>query len=282
VTLELLDSLFLPGDPAKPNDDAFAHFARAAVVMDGATSLGDPLMPGKSDAAWIAHFGARRLMAHLQDGDAPADALTHALADAEKSFKALARRAPSERYEIPYAAMMLAVEKAGGIEALWFGDCACLLKRPGEMTALIGEALDKKQAERNRAARLASAKGVAPAASVNLAAFLPALRKARNRLNTQGGGWAFAPDPAAAPHVSRAAFAAPPGTLLLLASDGFLALVSDYNCHDAESLLAAAEAKGLAALGAELRAVEAGDPSGEKFPRFKTSDDATALLLRVG
>jgi hypothetical protein len=32
----------------------------------------------------------------------------------------------------------------------------------------------------------------------------------------------------------------------------------------------------------ELRAVEDGDPEGVRFPRFKKSDDATALLVRVG
>ena len=91
MPFETLETLSLPGDPLKPNDDAFAHTDNAAVVLDGATSLGDPLMPGESDAAWIAHFGARRLMAHMRDGEAPREALRYALADAEKSFKGLRR-----------------------------------------------------------------------------------------------------------------------------------------------------------------------------------------------
>ena len=41
-------------------------------------------------------------------------------------------------------------------------------------------------------------------------------------------------------------------------------------------LMAAAAGKGLAALGEELRAIEEDDAAGEKFPRFKKSDDATA------
>jgi len=45
--------------------------------------------------------------------------------------------------------------------------------------------------------------------------------------------------------------------------------------------MTAAQEKGLAALGEELRAIEAGDSGGDKFPRFKKSDDATALLLRL-
>ena len=46
-------------------------------------------------------------------------------------------------------------------------------------------------------------------------------------------------------------------------------------------LISAAETKGLAALGEELRAIEEGDPEGRRFPRFKKSDDATALLLKL-
>ena len=54
MPFEILDTISLPGNPLKPNDDAFGHLDGAAVVLDGATSLGDPLMPGDSDAAWVA------------------------------------------------------------------------------------------------------------------------------------------------------------------------------------------------------------------------------------
>jgi len=45
--------------------------------------------------------------------------------------------------------------------------------------------------------------------------------------------------------------------------------------------MAAAMTRGLKALGDELRAIEEGDSGGDKFPRFKKSDDATALLLKL-
>jgi hypothetical protein len=66
-----------------------------------------------------------------------------------------------------------------------------------------------------------------------------------------------------------------------LASDGFLALASDYARYTPEGLFDAALARGLTPLGEELRATEASDPDGIAYPRFKRSDDATALLLRV-
>src|SRR3982750_4776105 len=108
MTFRLLDSVSLPGDPAKANEDAFQHRGDAAVVLDGATPLGDGLMPGPSDAAWIAQFGARRLLAHLRDGMSARKALRAALADAQKSFEALRRHEPDEMWQTPCASMMLA------------------------------------------------------------------------------------------------------------------------------------------------------------------------------
>ena len=275
-----LDALCLPGNPAKPNDDAWGETGAAAVVLDGATNLGESLLPGDSDAAWIARFGARRLMAHVQDGDAPRDCLRAALADTERSFLGLRRRVPKENYETPFASMMFVAATADGLEALWFGDCVALVKRPGERVEIVGEAFDKRAFEARRVSMLAQAKGVAPASG--RPEFLPALRAARNSVNTEKGGWLFAPDARAADHAAQKTVRAGAGTLVLLASDGFLALASDYGRYDAESLVAAAETKGLESLGVELRATEEADPEGRRFPRFKKSDDATAVLLRLG
>jgi len=276
-----IDALSIPGNPAKPNDDAWGQTSNAAVVLDGATSLSDPLLPGGSDAAWIARFAARRLMAHSQEGNAPLDALRAALGDAEKSFAGLRSRPPKENYENPFASMMFVSTAAGGIDALWFGDCVALVKRPTGAVEIVGEAFDKRAAEARRVAMLAKAKGLAPAAGVNRPEFLSALRTARNSVNSARGGWLFGPDAQAADHARGKHLDAPGGTALLLASDGFLALASDYRLYDAETLVAAAETKGLEALGRELRLAEESDPEGLRFARFKKSDDATAVLLRL-
>ncbi len=281
MQFEILDSLSLPADPAKANEDAFAAEREAAVVFDGATGLGEMLLPGPSDAAWIAQFGARRLMAHMRDGDAPEDALRHALADAEKSYCGLRRRPPKETYEIPFASMMFAAANGGGFEALWFGDCAALVLRPGEAVEIVGEAFDKRAAEARRVKMLAEAKGLAPAAGLSRAEYLPHLRAARNKVNSASGDWLFSPDARAVDHVSEQQVDAPAGTLVLLSTDGFLALASDYEAYDADGLIRTAQAKGLKALSGELRALEAGDAEGRRFPRLKKSDDATAVLLRL-
>jgi hypothetical protein len=278
--LEVLDSISIPGNPEKPNDDAFAHIEKAAVVMDGATGLGDQLMPGKSDAAWLAAFGARRLMAYAREGALPREAVSAALFDAQTSFEALRKRPPVDTWETPFSSMMFIAEDAQGLEALWFGDCAALVKHPDAPVEIVGDALEKRQNEARRVAKLAEKHGLSPAAGVNRPEYMDALRKARNFVNS-GEHWAFGPDVRAADHVASKKIDAPRGTVLLLCSDGFLALASDYNAYDADALVAAAQSKGLQALCEELRTIERNDAEGRKFPRFKTSDDATALLLRV-
>lgn len=280
MALELLEALSLPGDPAKANEDSFGQDGRAAVVLDGATPLGDGLMPGPSDAAWIAQFGARRLLAHLRDGSGARKALRDALADTQKSFEALRRMPPQEVWQTPCASMMLAAPGDEGVEFLWFGDCAALVKQDDAAVTVVGEAFDKRAAEAHRAQAIAKEKNLSPAAGLNRPEFLEGLRATRNRINN-GSYWLFSPDTRAAAHVSRRVVRLSPGTVLLLATDGFLALASDYGAYSADSLMVAAQTRGLAMLGEELRAIEAGDISGDRYPRFKKSDDATALLLKL-
>jgi hypothetical protein len=305
VSLKLLQQLSLPGDPTKPNEDSFACLDHAALVLDGATPLGPSLLPGPSDAAWIAQFGARRLAAHLKDGDAPQDALKHALQDAEKSFEGLRRAPVREKWQLPCASLMLVFDplrpslarepatgtspssadaRGGGgsppsLEFFWYGDCTALIEQDGKIE-IMGEAIVARKAEAERAKRAAKTKNLSSALGVNRPEIAPLLRAARNRINS-GGNWLFSPDARAAKHVARGTALARQGARLLLASDGFLALVSDYQAYDAPSLMRAVSDKGLAALGEELRAIEKNDESGEKFFRFKASDDATALLLQV-
>jgi hypothetical protein len=279
MSLELLDQISLAGDAAKPNEDALAFLDHAALVMDGATPLGPSLLPGPSDAAWIAQFGARRLMAHLKDGDAPLDALKHALTDTEKSFAGLARGPIREKWQTPCASMMMVVDTGPEIEFLWFGDCAAIVAQ-GDEIEIIGETLEKRQAEAKRARMVARAANMSSASGIDRPQIEPLLRAARNRINS-GRNWLFSPDARAAGHVSRHTATLQEGTLLLIASDGFLALASDYDAYDMQGLMAAAKSRGLAALGEQLRQIEETDPMGEKFPRFKKSDDATAVLLRV-
>jgi len=306
VSFKLLEQLSLPGDPAKPNEDSFASLDHAALVMDGATPLGPSLLPGPSDAAWIAQFGARRLASHLKDGDTPEEALKHALQDAEKSFSGLQRAPICEKWQTPCASLMLAFcdplrpshrdgatatslssadARGGGgsrprsIHFFWYGDCAALIEQNGKVQ-IVGEAMEKRKAEAERARRAAQEKNLPSALGVHRPEIEPLLRAARNHINS-GSHWLFSPDARAAGHVARHSVIVEEGAHILLATDGFLALMSDYGAYDAPGLIQAASQRGLASLGEELRLIEKNDANGDKFFRFKSSDDATALMLQL-
>src|SRR5262245_10141596 len=230
---QLLESLSLAGAPDKPNEDSFAAGMRLACVFHGATVLGDNLMPGLSDAQWIAQFGARRLKAHAEAGEGSMrDWLRSAATDAEKSFKALRRRSPEENYETPFASLMALSLSGSALDALWLGDCAALIRQADGRITMLGETLSKRGRERERARKMAGPKGGASASVREVV--LPALRTARNKVNTKGSDWLFAPDPRCAAHADHKRIELAGDALILLASDGFLALISDYEKYTPE------------------------------------------------
>jgi hypothetical protein len=280
MKLDFVEGLSWPGDRTKPNDDAFCHADTLAAVFDGATGINDsPLLPVDSDAAWIARRGAEGLISHQALGARAA--LRQAAVEAEQDFNRLKLRALAERYELPLASMMLIGVEDDALLALWFGDCAALVRRPGERVQLLGDAFDKRAREAGRAARLAKKMGISPTSGPNRPEFLPSLRQSRNHVNTVAGSWAFSPNAQCAEHVQALPFTAPAGSDILICSDGFLALASDYRRYDVDGLMDAVLAKGLRALLEEVRRVEEDDAEGRAFPRFKKSDDATALLLKL-
>ena len=99
---------------------------------------------------------------------------------------------------------------------------------------VIGETFDKKAGEvghrrRKAAERQQPARDRAPASP-------GALRARRNRINS-GDYWLFSPDAAPPPMSRGGVVKAQPGAHLLLASDGFLALASDYGAYGADTLM---------------------------------------------
>jgi hypothetical protein len=108
------------------------------------------------------------------------------------------------------------------------------------------------------------------------------LRASRARQNSQDGVWTLGIHPEAADHIRIEL----PGTTLpamgLLCSDGFAESVDNYALHTAAALLERAERHGLQSLLAEIRRIERNiDPKGLQFPRYKRSDDASAILVQL-
>jgi len=105
------------------------------------------------------------------------------------------------------------------------------------------------------------------------------LQDVRALHNTDKGYWVFGVETEAAAHIVHQIAPAPPGTRVLMMTDGFYRLVSPYGRYDDAVLIEAASRQGLGVLPGELRALEADPADDARIGRFKTSDDATALLF---
>jgi hypothetical protein len=101
-----------------------------------------------------------------------------------------------------------------------------------------------------------------------------ALRRTRNR---PGGYWVAAADPQAASQAVTGTLPAKSLQRAVLLSDGASRLVDLFELATWEELLALLDENGSDELLRQVRAAEATDPEGRRWPRTKRSDDATAV-----
>ncbi len=270
---DLLQSISLAGDVSVPNDDR-AGFARGhAWVIDGATDLGPPgLVGSQGGAAWLA---SEAHAAFTRSSAASVESLFGEVGDAIlAAWERDRTRDPEARWEYPLASSLAARLGEGVLEIGWLGDCVGFLWSGGPVTRL-GPVREIRDSEAERAASLAAHGLGKPKAS---APILANLRATRGR----PGMRVLSVDPEHMSEVAGASIACVPGDELFLMSDGYAALIDSYGTYDDTTLVEAIRARGLAAIAEELRAIEQGDAACTRFPRFKTSDDATALWLRIG
>jgi hypothetical protein len=269
--LDLLQSISLCGDPTIPNDDRAGAGAQRAWVIDGATDLGPPgLLGDRGGAAWLAAtaeaaFGTAR-------SDDLAGTCTEVFATIASRYADQRRRGPVAAWELPRASFAAVQVTGDALEVAWAGDCAVLHGHDA------GVSWRTPAPDRTRESAAAAAIGAGVGArTLRDAAVLEDRRAARTRGRDVLGVDAAASG--AATRYMRCPVA--PGDTLLLMSDGFSALVDGYAVYDAAGLMAAAAHDGLASLAVQLRAIERDDATCTRYARFKASDDATALWLRL-
>jgi hypothetical protein len=279
----ILDRISWPGSPDRANEDACGASQDWAWVIDTSIFPGTPaIMHETSDAAWLAGFVSRRLSdlaPHAEDG---VSLVRHAMEEARTAFLAIAPEERRDSLTWPIGAMTLVRHRGGSLDVWTFGDTTALVRQPDGSVTTAGEAPGLRTFEAAAAARLLQASGATPKTIVGTPEFRSWLAELRRR-QKQGGGLALLGlDPSAADRLRHEAVPCGEGSAILLASDGFSALVDLYELMDARGLMETALASGLEPLAREARRIETEvDPTGKLYPRFKESDDTTALLLRA-
>lgn len=276
MSLTFVESISLAGDRKKQNDDACGFTGPRAWIIDGATDLHDkPLMPGSaSDAAWLARYTNRRLYeAWGNDWVAQFGDLS---AEAGSWFKQMAKQ-PYEKWQSPIASLLMLMERGEEIMGVDLGDCRVVALDADGAVYVHGGGPDAADNESQRAAEQTDAHKPLLERTETIAR----LRREREAINREGAPWTFGLDPECAKHMRGWRFTLKMPAHILLMTDGFSALMDRYRVYDAAGLIRAALDKGLQELGRELREIETADAAGARHPRYKASDDATALLLRL-
>lgn len=281
----VLERISWPGHPDKANEDICGMSQDWAWIIDTSIFPGtEPVMHLKSDATWLAAFADERLSnlaPHAEDGVA---LIRHVMEEARTAYRA---KAPQERHEDfvswPLGAMTLVRCKDNVLDVWTFGDTTAFVRRPDGEVLTLGEAPGLRDFESAKAAELMQASGSRPTAILDEPVFLAWLGERRERQRKSGTPAALlSVNPDAADRLRHERVSCEEGTTILLTSDGFSALVDLYGVFDAKALMEATLASGLEPLARKAREVETEqDPDGKLFPRFKLSDDTTAILLRA-
>ncbi len=273
--LRVLDQANDPGR-GRDSEDRPGHRAEEGIawIIDGATDVcAARLFPeAPSDAFWFAD-AAHALLATLPPSRP--ETMVGGLIDGLRGQVEAAAGVPVGRIpagDMPSAALtLMGVDPVS--QRLVFAslaDCTAIVLPPGRR----GFAVEKPPPRLDEQAQAR--------ALIAAGADIPAvLRAERARMNRPDGYPVLSVHPSAARRLAIRSHEAVAGTCVLLCTDGFYRLVDMYGLLDDDGLARAALDQGLAALVRRLRGFEADAADDRRFGRFKTSDDAAALLVET-
>jgi hypothetical protein len=267
---------------ATTNEDAVGFTGSAAWVIDGATGVsdGDPLVPGTTDAAWLAGCLSENFRRGFSELGADVNAiLSAAQGEIEAEYRSLDLASQRSVAEQPSAAFSLAMLSDETLCFVGIGDCSILFERHDgsieEFNASdVGATESMIIEERQRLLR--DYPGDDP-----LPRLKPFIRKFREHVNTSAGYSVVHPT---RPWFHRLKF----NTILrsevrhvLIVSDGLYRLVDVFGVFDSAGLMKAALSNGLEHLCDRLRNLETNDEACSRFPRVKVIDDTSGVLAMI-
>jgi hypothetical protein len=252
-----------PGSATAQNEDRSAVALDTVVVIDGATARTDTgCVHG---VAWYAEQLAAALLRHRSDG--PAAALTAAIRDVADLHRGTC---DLDHPGSPSAAVGIVEVSGDELRYLVLADVSVAIDTGAEIVVICDDRVSRvARPEREAAAAL-------PFGSPEKAAARVLMRRTELAArNTPGGYWVAGSDPAAVAHALTGTVPLSTVRRVALLTDGAARAVDSFQLHDWRTLLDLVADRGPATLLAQVRAAEAGDPQGVRWPRNKISDDAT-------
>jgi hypothetical protein len=260
------------GRLGEPNEDWVGVTPTAVVVLDGLTAPRDLDSGCNHGVPWYVGRLGSALLARMADSTT---GLKSCLAAAIEDVARLhADTCDLTNPGTPQSTVAVVRVRDGELEWLVLADSLIILDVSGELRAISDDRVEgAAQAERDDALR--SHVGTTEH-NQSVSRLVQTQRKVRNQ---PGGYWVAAADPAAANEsVTGAAHISEVKRVAVL-SDGAARLV-EFGLAGWEQILSTLAEDGPQTLIEKVRRVEATDLRGGRWPRYKASDDATAVYVR--
>lgn len=174
----------------------------------------------------------------------------------------------------PSATVAMLRTRGPVLEYLVLGDTTVVVETVIETQVLTDDRVDSTAvAERAEANRY-------PIGSAEKHTALVRMKQAELAVRNQlGGYWVAAADPAVAEHALRGEFAVQDVRRAAVLTDGAVRIVTLFELLTWQGVLDVLTVNGPTELVGRVRAQEAADPNGARWPRNKTRDDATVVVM---
>jgi hypothetical protein len=260
-----------PGNAA-PNEDWAGVAPGLAVVLDGVSPpVGIPTGCNHNVPWYVQQLGRRLLSLAGDRGLSLVDVLATAISQVGELHSGCDLSAPSA----PAAAVGLLRLTDSVAEYLLLGDVVILLdQRAHEPTMITDHRVDAAEQAAGRAAVFRQPIG-STAHQRELARFSMAQLELRDR---PGGYWVASGNPAVTQQALTGSLPHARLHAAALLTDGASALVDRYRLATWQDVLKLIESDP-GELVRQVRTAEATDPRGQRWGRYKPSDDATAIYL---
>ena len=255
---------------ATTNEDFIAATPGVVVVIDGASvpaGLGTGCRHG---TAWFARRLGTQLLALLttQPDRSPADSLAQAIT----AVAALhAHTCDLDHPGSPSATVAILREQPNAVDYLVLGDTTILLEEPAGVRVVTDDRLEHVAAVQHGAMHQH-----ATGSADHDRSFAELVTEQRRHRNHPDGFWVASTDPSAAQHALTDTVPRDGLHRAAVLSDGATRLVDRFSLLDWTDFLGILAEQGPEAIIAQVRAAEHSDPDGQRWPRGKRHDDASA------
>ncbi|MCX4686297.1 protein phosphatase 2C domain-containing protein [Kitasatospora purpeofusca] len=257
---------------SNPNEDWVAATSTLAVVLDGLSTAGLDTGCRHGVPWYVAQLGGHLVAALAEPGRPPADGLAQAL----DRVAALHPGCDLGNPGTPSATVSILRAGADRFDYLVLADSPIVFERDGDHQVVTDLRVDAMVPELR-----AEAKRFATGTPEHTKAVRRMVEAQRLTRNTVDGYWVAASSGDAAQRALTGAVPLADVQAVAVLSDGASRLVTEYRAASWADAFAMLRGDGVDGLISAVRKVEATDPEGLRWPRFKSGDDATVAFCQI-